>query len=53
MKSSTWVRNVFISITTCAVGLSLLARSGHAQNTQSKVQKQRIMTREYNSTVKK
>ena len=44
MKFSTFVRNVFFSITTCAVGLSLLAASGNAQNTQSKVQKEKIMT---------
>jgi pimeloyl-ACP methyl ester carboxylesterase len=39
------LRNVVFSITTCAVGLGLLAASGQAQNTQSKqVQKESIMT---------
>ncbi len=39
------LRNVVFSITTCAVGLGLLAASGQAQNTQSKqVQKEDIMT---------
>ena len=39
MKFSTLLRNVFFSITTCAVGLGLLAASGQAQNTQSKSSK--------------
>ena len=45
MKLSKLLRNVLFSITTCAVGLGLLAASGQAQNTQSKpVQKENIMT---------
>ncbi|MFZ0710069.1 MAG: epoxide hydrolase family protein [Terrimicrobiaceae bacterium] len=45
MKLSNLLRNAFSSITTCAVGLGLLAASGQAQNTQSKqVQKENIMT---------
>jgi pimeloyl-ACP methyl ester carboxylesterase len=41
MKLSNLLSNVFFSITTCAVGFTLLAASGHAQNTQSKqVQKE-------------
>lgn len=36
MKPGNLLRKVFFSITTCAVGLGLLAASGQAQNTQSK-----------------
>jgi pimeloyl-ACP methyl ester carboxylesterase len=43
MKPGTLLRNIFFSITTCAVGLGLVARSGQAQNKQSKqVQKETI-----------
>ena len=35
MKLSNLLRNAFSSITTCAVGLGLLAASGQAQNTQT------------------
>lgn len=46
MKFSNLLRNLFLTITTCAVGLSLLAASGHAQNTRSKaIQKEKFMTR--------
>ena len=41
MKFSNLLRNVFFAITTCAVGLGLLAASGQAQNTQSKQFKRR------------
>ena len=44
MKFSTLVRNILSSITICAAGLGLLAASGQAQNTQSKVQKQNTLT---------
>ena len=36
MRFSNSLRDVFFSITICAVGLSLLAASGQAQNMQSK-----------------
>ena len=45
MKLSNLLRDIVFSIATCAAGLSLLAESGYAQNTQSKtVQKENTMT---------
>ena len=45
MKFRKLLRNVFFAITTCAIGLGLLAASGQAQNTQSKtIQKENTMT---------
>ena len=44
MKFSSLLRNIMVSITICAAGLGLLAASGQAQNTQSKVQKQNTLT---------
>src|SRR4051812_30704592 len=44
MRFRTLLRCVFLAITTCAAGLALLAASGQAQNTQSKGQKENIMS---------
>ena len=44
MKFRNPLRIAIIAIASCAVGLSLFAASSHAQNTESKVQTQNIMT---------
>jgi hypothetical protein len=43
MKFRNLLRHIFVAITVCAVGLGLLAASGQAQNTQSKIQKGNIL----------